>query len=56
LEELNERFVELAPFIFDYNYTVSEDRKKSVVAQIHEFYMQGRPVTLQTTKELIQVN
>jgi len=56
LEELNERFAELAPFVFDYNYTVSRERKQDVVHQIHEYYLQSRSITTQTTKELIQVN
>ncbi|KDR06604.1 venom carboxylesterase-6-like [Zootermopsis nevadensis] len=55
LEELNERFDELAPFIFDYNYTVSADRKKYVVARIRDHYLQGRPVTPETTQEIIQM-
>jgi hypothetical protein len=55
LNEIQNRFSELAPLILDYNYTVSEKQKLAVAQSIHQFYLQGKTISTDTTCNFIQV-
>jgi len=45
LNEIQNRFSEVAPFILDYNYTVSEKLKLAVAQSIHQFHLQGKTIS-----------
>jgi hypothetical protein len=55
MKVLEERFAELFPHILDYNYTVSEDKKLDVTNSILQHYLQGKPLSIKTRKEITQV-
>jgi len=55
LNEIQNRFSELAPLILDYNYTVSEKQKLAVAQSIHQFYLQGKTISTDTTCNFIQM-
>lgn len=55
LNEIQNRFSEVAPLILDYNYTVSEKQKLAVAQNIHQFYLQGKTISTDTTCNFIQV-
>jgi len=55
LNEIENRFSTLAPLILDYNYTVSEKQKLAVAQRIHQFYLQDKTISTDTTCNFIQV-
>jgi len=55
LNEIQNRLSEVAPLILDYNYTVSEKQKLAVAQSIHQFYLQGKTLSPDTTCNFIQV-
>ncbi|KDR15440.1 Esterase FE4 [Zootermopsis nevadensis] len=55
LNEVQNRFSELAPLILDYNYTVPEEQKQAVAQSIHQFYLQGKTISPETTSNFIQM-
>jgi len=55
LNEIQNRFSEVAPLILDYNYTVSEKQKLAAAQSIHQFYLQGKKISTDTTCNFIQV-
>jgi hypothetical protein len=55
MNEIQNRFSEVAPLILDYNYTVSEKQKLAVAQGIHQFYLQGKTISKDTTCNFIQV-
>ncbi|KAJ9595642.1 hypothetical protein L9F63_013172, partial [Diploptera punctata] len=54
LQELEDRFQEIAPYLLHYNYTVVKDKKKEVADKIRSFYLKGKPISPETVKEIIQ--
>ena len=55
LQELDKKFEEIAPHLLHYNYTVVASKKKEVADKIRNFYLKGKPISPETTTELIQV-
>lgn len=55
MNEIQNRFSEVAPLILDYNYTVSEKQKLAVAQSIRQFYLQGKTISTDTTCNFIQV-
>jgi hypothetical protein len=55
LNEIQNRFSDVAPLILDYNYTVSEKQKLAVAQSIHQFYLQGKTISTDTTRNIIEV-
>jgi hypothetical protein len=55
LNEIENRFSEVAPLILDYNYTVPEEQKLAVAQRIHQFYLQGKTISKDTTCNFIEV-
>lgn len=55
LNEIQNRFSEIAPLILDYNYTVSEKQKLAVAQSIHQFYLQGKTISTDTKCNFIEM-
>jgi len=55
MNEIQNTFSEVAPLILDYNYTVSEKQKLAVARSIHQFYLQGKTISTDTTCNFIQM-
>lgn len=55
LPEIEQRWEELAPHLFDYNYTVPKAEHASVAQKIKSYYLKDQPVSRATFNELIQV-
>lgn len=55
LNEIENSFNGLAPLILDYNFTVPEEQKQAVSQSIHQFYLQGKTISTETTSNIIQV-
>ncbi|GFG40741.1 hypothetical protein Cfor_06019 [Coptotermes formosanus] len=55
LNEIQNRFSDVAPLILDYNYTVSEKQKLAVAQSIHQFYLQGKTISTDTTRNIIEM-
>lgn len=55
LEELEKDWLNIAPALLDYNYTVSLEIKDETSQKIKDFYMKGKPISRSTTAPFIQV-
>jgi hypothetical protein len=55
LNELQNKFTELAPHVLDYNFTVMEEQKQAVAQRIHQHYFHGKTISTETTSNIIQV-
>lgn len=56
LQELENKWFEIAPNMLMYNYSVtSEDTKNEISAAIKQFYFGNKPISQETVKELIQM-
>lgn len=59
LKEVARKWNELAPYILDYNYTVTTtataDNKIGIADNILKEYLQDRPISKNTFNDLVQV-
>lgn len=55
VEEFNLRYLELAPYVFDFNYTVERDQHQIVAQKIKEYYVGKKPFSRNTFKEMIKM-
>ncbi|PSN36678.1 hypothetical protein C0J52_16276 [Blattella germanica] len=55
LQELNDRFNSIVPHQLDFNYTVAPDKKDEVADKIRNFYFKDKPISTETTSNIIQV-
>ncbi|KAI4470686.1 carboxylic ester hydrolase [Holotrichia oblita] len=55
LSELDKRWLELAPSVLDYNYTIPDGIKDQVSTQIKDEYLKGQPISPTTYKNLIDM-
>nr|ANK58173.1 carboxylesterase [Stegobium paniceum] len=55
LPDLERRWLELAPFVLDYNYTISPDQKNKISEKIKNYYLHGEPISRKTYHELVQM-
>lgn len=57
LKTINDQWMSLAPFLFDYNSTTDDqDFKDSVSKEIRENYLQNKIINKETYQDLLQVN
>lgn len=56
LAEIDRDWLKIAPFLLDYNDTVSPHQKDETSLKIKEYYMKGQPISRATTAPFIQVN
>nr|CAD7259012.1 unnamed protein product [Timema shepardi] len=54
LQELNKHFVEIAPFLLDYNYTVPLEQQPQVTEEIRNKYFGDLPIGPDTVKQLVK--
>nr|CAD7443065.1 unnamed protein product [Timema bartmani] len=55
LQELNKRFVEIAPSLLDYNYTVPLEQQLQVTEEIRKKYFGDLPIGPDTVKQLVKM-
>ncbi|CAG2056932.1 unnamed protein product [Timema podura] len=55
LQELNKRFVEIAPSLLDYNYTVPLEQQLLVTEEIRKKYFGDLPIGPDTVKQLVKM-
>ncbi|XP_022907877.2 venom carboxylesterase-6-like [Onthophagus taurus] len=55
LEELEEKWNELAPLVFDYNYTVSKDDMEKVSKDIKKVYFKDKAVSKDSFRDLVAI-
>jgi carboxylesterase type B len=57
LKTINDQWMSLAPFLFDYNSTTDDqDFKNSLSKKIRKNYLQNKVISKETFPELLQVN
>lgn len=55
LPELEKRWEELAPHILHYEHTIPSELSSSISNKIKKYYLKGKPISIETYQEVIQV-
>ncbi|XP_047107326.1 venom carboxylesterase-6-like [Schistocerca piceifrons] len=55
MEELNRHFVELSPFLLDYNYTAPQTLHQKIGIEVLQFYVGEQPLSTNTADEIVQL-
>ncbi|GLH12015.1 Venom carboxylesterase-6 [Gryllus bimaculatus] len=55
LQDLNEKFNDIAPHLLFFNYTVNNQEKNQVSDKIRQYYFQDKPILQESRQELIQM-